>query len=134
MNLFVGIGRTTQNLELKHSQSGTAVCRFTIAINEKFSGKDETTFMNIVTFNKTAENCEKYLSKGSKVAVRGRIQNGSYIDKDGITRYTTDVIANEVEFLNSRNQSTEDEANNNSQAILNKIGNDIDIEDEELPF
>ena len=76
-----------------------AVARFTIAINrmKKDGGAD---FPNIVVFGKQAENCEKYLRKGSKVAIEGRIQTGSYEREDGTRVYTTDVVAERVEFLN----------------------------------
>ena len=123
MNIYICTGNICQNPELKHSQSGMAICRFTVAINERGkNGEKETTFMNIVTFNKTAENCSKYLLKGSKVAIRGRIQNGSYSDKEGITRYTTEVIANEVEFLSTKNQNEE---YSNKQSFTDIIENDL---------
>lgn len=99
------IGNLTRDPVLKYSsnEKHTAVCRFTIAVNEGYGEKQKTSFISIVTFGTTAENCSKYLSKGRKVAVSGRIQSGSY-EKDGRTVYTTDVIAGEVEFLSGGQQ------------------------------
>lgn len=99
------IGNLTRDPVLKYSsnEKRTAVCRFTIAVNEGYGEKQKTSFISIVTFGTTAENCSKYLSKGRKVAVCGRIQSGSY-EKDGRTVYTTDVIAGDVEFLSGGQQ------------------------------
>lgn len=100
MNSVVLIGNLTRDPELRYSTGAnqTAVCRFTIAVNDGYGDKQRTSFIPIVVFNKSAENCDKFLAKGRKVAVQGRIQTGSY-EKDGRTVYTTDVIANSVEFL-----------------------------------
>lgn len=100
MNSVVLIGNLTRDPELRYSTGAnqTAVCRFTIAVNDGYGDKQRTSFIPIVVFNKSAENCDRFLAKGRKVAVHGRIQTGSY-EKDGRTVYTTDVIANSVEFL-----------------------------------
>jgi single-strand DNA-binding protein len=86
---------------MKYTQSGLAITRFTLALNRpKKDGQDQgADFINIVTFGKLAENCANYLAKGRKTAVSGRINSGSYEDKDGKKVYTVDVIANSVEFL-----------------------------------
>lgn len=109
MNNVVLIGNLARDPELRYTTGGnqTAVCRFTIAVNDGFGDRQRTSFIPIVVFGKSGENCEKYLRKGSKVCVNGRIQTGSY-EKDGRTVYTTDVIANNyggVEFLTSGQQS-----------------------------
>lgn len=103
MNSVHLIGRMTRDPELRYSgDSQMAVCRFSIAIDR---GKDRdgndrgADFPNIVVFGKTAENCEKYLTKGRKVAIAGHLQTGSYTNKDGVKVYTTDVIADRVEFI-----------------------------------
>ena len=103
MNTVVLIGNLTKDVEVRYSTGAkqTAVGRFTLAINSGYGDKQRADYINIVTFGKTAENCEKWLKKGSKCAVRGHIQTGSYEGKNGKV-YTTDVIADEVEFLNSR--------------------------------
>ena len=107
MNSVVLIGNLTRDPELRYSTgaSQTAICRFTVAVNDRRRNpqtqewEDNASFIPIVVFGKTAENCEKYLAKGRKVAVNGRIQTGSYVNKDGNKVYTTEVIASNVEFL-----------------------------------
>ena len=103
MNSVVLIGNLTKDVEVRYStgEKQTAVGRFSLAINSGYGDKKRVDYINIVTFGKTAENCEKWLKKGSKCAVRGHIQTGSYEGKNGKV-YTTDVIADEVVFLNSR--------------------------------
>ena len=105
MNNVNLIGNLTRDPELRYSTGAnqTAVCRFTIAVNDGYGDKQRTSFIPIVVFNKQAENCDRYLAKGRRVAVTGRIQTGSY-EKDGRTVYTTDVIASNVEFLSSGQQ------------------------------
>ena len=101
MNNVQLIGRLTKDPEVKYTQSGMAVARFSLAIDRQVGkGKEKQTDLpNVIVFDKQAENCEKYLKKGLKVAINGRIQTGSYKNKDGNTVYTTDVIANNVEFI-----------------------------------
>ena len=103
MNIVNLIGNITKNPEVRYTTgtNPTAVCRMNLAVNDGYGEKQRTSFIPIVVFGKQAENCEKYLSKGSKIGVTGRIQTGSY-EKDGVTHYTTDVIANSVEFLNTK--------------------------------
>ena len=106
MNVVILIGNLARDPEKTFTNSGMAVTRFTVAIN-RFSrkeGGDSADFIRVTAFDKQAELVEKYLHKGSKVGVEGRIQTGSY-EKDGKTVYTTDVIANRVEFLDSRRDS-----------------------------
>lgn len=107
MNQVQLIGRLTRDPELRYStgQNQTAVCRFSLAINTGYGDRQRTDYPNIVVFGKVAENCEKYLRKGSQAAVTGRIQTGSYTNKDGQKIYTTDVIASSVEFLGSAKNS-----------------------------
>ena len=111
MNSVILIGNLTRDPELRYSTGGsqTAICRFTVAVNDRRRNpqtqewEDNPSFIPIVVFGKQAENCDRYLAKGRKVAVNGRIQTGSY-EKDGRTVYTTEVIANNVEFLSSAQQ------------------------------
>jgi len=104
MNNCVLIGRLTSTPELRYApETETAVCSFTLAV-DRF-GKDKgADFIRIKCFAKTAENCQKYLDKGKQCAVEGRINTGSYKNKDGVTVYTTDVVANRVEFLGSKSE------------------------------
>jgi single-strand DNA-binding protein len=102
MNSVVLIGRLTRDPELRYTASTQmAVATFTIAIDRptKAGGEKQTDFPRITVFGKSAENCEKFLVKGRLVAVQGRLQTGSYTNKDGATVYTTDVVADRVEFL-----------------------------------
>ena len=99
MNQVNLIGRLTRDPDVRYNQNQMAVARFSIAINSGYGDNERTDYPNIVVFGKQAENCEKYLTKGRLVAVNGRIQTGSYQNKDGNTVYTTDVVASRVEFL-----------------------------------
>ena len=111
MNNVTLIGRLTRDPEVRYtSGSQMAVARFSVAIDRPVKqGQDkQTDFPSIVVFGKQAENCERYLSKGKLVGIEGRIQTGSYTNKDGNKVYTTDVVASRVEFLewgDSRNNS-----------------------------
>lgn len=113
MNKVILVGNLTRDPELTETPSGVAVCRFSIAVTRDYAGADgnrETDFFNITVWNKQAENCGKYLKKGNKVAVVARLQNRSYEDKDGVKRYVTDIIANEVEFLTPKGSQGEEDA------------------------
>lgn len=105
MNKVYLIGNLTRDPELAETSSGIKVCRFAIAVNRTYATSDgtrETDFFNITVWRNQAENCGRYLKKGSKVAIVGSLQNRSYEDKDGVKRNVTDIIASEVEFLASR--------------------------------
>ena len=151
MNNVNLIGNLTRDPELRYSTGAnqTAVCRFTIAVNDGYGDKQRTSFIPIVVFNKQAENCDRYLAKGRRVAITGRIQTGSY-EKDGRTVYTTDVIASNVEFLSTgqqgQGQSTGDfgqQAFNSQPAPQAPVQNgpEIDVpggftslQDDDIPF
>lgn len=107
MNRVGLIGRLTKDPELRQA-SGSASCRFTLAVDRRRSsqGQPETDFISCVCFGKTAENISRYLHKGSKVGIDGRIQTGSYINRQGTKVYTTDVIADHIDFLDSRSEDT----------------------------
>jgi len=108
MNKVCLIGRLTAKPELRYTNSNIPYTRFSLAVNRTFSnaqGQRETDFINIVVWRKQAENVCNYLDKGSLVSVEGRIQTGSYDDKDGNKRYTTDVAADNVQFLETKGQS-----------------------------
>ena len=113
MNRVELIGRLTRDPELRYTSSNIATARFTLAVNRPFqsqNGENGTDFINIVVWRKQAENVKKYVSKGSLVSVEGRIQTGSY-EKDGQRIYTTDVVADSVQFLESKSQSASRTAN-----------------------
>ncbi|WP_342505890.1 single-stranded DNA-binding protein [Sporosarcina sp. FSL K6-2383] len=116
INRVVLVGRITKDLELKYSQSGVAVCRFNLAVNRTFknaNGEQEADFPSILTFRKTAENVANHLHKGSLVGIDGRIQTGSY-EKDGVRVYTTEILADSVQFLEPRNSNTGNTPTNQS--------------------
>lgn len=103
MNSVVLIGRLTKDPELSYTPRQTAVCKFTLAVDRPLAGAErQADFIRITAWGAQAENSNRYLRKGSKCAVNGRIETGSYKDRNGNTVYTTDVIANIVEFLDSK--------------------------------
>ena len=115
MNKVFLIGRLTRDPELRYTGSNIPVATFSLAVNRNFSnqnGEREADFFNIVVWRKQAENCKNYLTQGSQVCVEGRIQTRSYDDKDGSKRYVTEVIADNVEFLGSKNSSNNSNSNN----------------------
>lgn len=108
INRVVLVGRLTRDPELRYSQSGTAICRFTLAVNRTFSnaqGEREADFVSCVTFKKSAENVANFLKKGSLAGVDGRIQTGSYEGQDGKRVYTTDIVCDSVQFLEPKGQA-----------------------------
>lgn len=110
MNQVILIGRLTKDPEIRYlSTSQTAVTNFTLAVDRPFSKEKIADFLRIVVYGKSAENCERYLSKGSQVGIQGKIQTGSYETKTGEKRYTTDIIADRVEFLGTSGGKKEPE-------------------------
>ena len=108
MNKVMLIGRITAKPELRYTPSNVPTTRFSVAINRTFtnaSGERETDFINVVVWRKQAENVCNYLNKGSLVAIEGRLQTNNYTDKDGNKRYTVEVVADSVEFLDTKAQS-----------------------------
>jgi len=107
MNKVTLIGRSTKDADVRYSQGDKpmAIARISLAVDRKFKQEGQPTadFINCIAFGKTAEVIEKYVVKGTKIAVVGRIQTGSYTNKDGQKVYTTDVVIDELEFCESRN-------------------------------
>ena len=115
MNRVCLIGRLTAKPELRTTSNNLSTTRFTLAVNRNFSnaqGEREADFITIVAWRKQAENICQYLDKGSLVSVEGRIQTGSFDDKDGNRRYTTEVIADQVNFLESKGQRAQNAGSN----------------------
>ncbi len=136
MNKVYLIGNLTRDPELAETSSGIKVCRFAIAVNRTYAGSDgtrETDFFNITVWRTQAENCGRYLKKGSKVAIVGSLQNRSYEDKDGIKRNVTDIVASEVEFLTSRSGS-EGEEIAQSPSTRRERPKLEPVSDDDLPF
>ena len=121
INKAILIGRLTRDPELRYTSSNRAVCQFSIAVDRPFTnqttGQREADFINIVVWDKQAENVSKYVTKGRLVSVEGRLQSRSYDDKDGKKVYVTEVVANSVQFLStgssngSSNSYSQPEAN-----------------------
>ena len=108
MNRVCLVGRLTAKPELRYTGSNIPYARFSLAVNRTFNnaqGEREADFINIVVWRRQAENVANYLDKGSQVSIEGRIQTGSYTAQDGSRRYTTDVVADSVQFLDSRRQN-----------------------------
>ena len=122
MNQVILIGRLTKDCELSYTpNTQTAVCRMTLAVDRpKRNGEDQgADFIRITVWGRQAETCDRYLSKGRQVAVAGRIQTGSYKDRSGQTVYTTDVVAERVEFLGGNNNQHQE--TQQTSADLNDI-------------
>jgi len=143
INRVVLVGRMTKDIELKYTQNGIANVRFTLAVNRAFTnqnGERQADFINCVAWRSQAENMAKFLRKGSLIGLEGRIETGSYQAQDGTTRYTTDVIADSVQFLESRNESqgaqslAEARQQVSQQSNTNGNNGSININDNDLPF
>ncbi len=160
MNKVILIGRLARDPEMRTTGSGVAVTRFTVAVSRPFApqgGQPQTDFIGCIAWRRQAENIAKYCSKGSQVAVEGRIQTGSYDGQDGQRHYTTDIVADNVTFLGSRpnndagNNYTPSESSysqsmpsyNEPQAIpgtdvgedpFKDFGEEIALSDDDLPF
>ena len=143
MNKVQLVGRLTRDPEIRYSQgeNATATARFSVAVNRRFKNSDgnyDADFINCVAFGKSAEFVEKYFKKGMAIGLTGRIQTGSYTNKDGQKVYTTDVVVEETEFVESKGASSADNSNNSRPAPNVTNNNDFmsipDGVDEELPF
>ena len=136
MNKVVLIGRLTKNPELRFTPgTGKAVATFTIAVDRKFSKeKKETDFIPIVVWGKQGESAANNLEKGRLVAISGRIQTRNYEGKDGIRRYITEIVADEVQFLDYKNSSSNNVANDNNSTSYDEGWNDPIDDDDEIPF
>jgi single-strand DNA-binding protein len=108
LNRVVLIGRLTRDAELRYTQNGNAVCTFTIAVDRKYN-REETDFIQIVAWQKMAENIAQYTTKGSLVAIEGRIQTRNYENQEGRRVYVTEVVADDVRFLDRRKKAEDDD-------------------------
>ena len=160
MNKVFLIGRLTRDPELRYTGNNTAVASFGIAVNRNFTnqqGERDADFFNVTVWRKQAENVKNYLSKGSQVAIEGRLQSNTYDDANGQKRTSIDVVADNVEFIGSRNSSNNSNNMNSSASNAGPtpydfgyapepkgtdvdsnpfadFGNSIEISDDELPF
>ena len=144
MNKIMLIGRLTKDPELRYTQSGTAVASFTLAVDRRFSnqsGEREADFVNCVAWNKAAEFVAQYFYKGKQMALEGRLQVRSYDGNDGQRRWVTEVVAEQIEFVGSKNDTgsgsgRQDYQNNNNASAGSGLGlgEEIVFDDNDLPF
>jgi len=142
MNKSILLGRLTKKPEIRISQAtNTKVAMFSLAVNRKYVKQGEerqADFFNIVAYSKLAEFAEKYLNQGTQICITGRLQNRSWEDKNGITRYITEVIAEEIYFADSPKKADESilwsTPSNNNQSAENTDDGVISSDEDDLPF
>ena len=130
MNKAILIGNLTKDPEITTTNNGVSVCRFTLAVSRRYAnaeGERETDFINVVVWRNLADNCHKFLKKGSKAAVVGSIQSRSYDANDGTKRYITEIVAEEVEFISTKSDATSVKADD-------EVAKLEPITDDNLPF
>ena len=138
MNKVYLIGNLTRDPEISTTPSGISICRMSIAVGRRFAnaeGSRETDFFNITAWRGTADNCGKFLKKGNKIAVSGSIQTRTYDRQDGTKGFSIDIVADEVEFLSSRNDAA-DGSNEGGMSMggSNPVSDLQPINDDNLPF
>lgn len=135
MNRVILMGRLTKNPEIKYAgkDNDMAVARYTLAVNRRYKrdGEQEADFISCVTFGKSAEFAQKYLRKGIRIVIGGRISTGSYKDQDGKTIYTTDVIVEEHEFAQNKDGSGGEDLSETSKTDKDGF---MEVQDGEIPF
>lgn len=148
MNKVFLIGRLTRNPELRYTSSNVAVATFSLAVNRNFTNQDgerEADFINIQVWKKLAENCGKYLTKGSQIAIDGRIQTRTYDAQNGSKRYVTEVVAESIQFLDNKKDGQATNNTTSTQEIsrsdpYEEMGKQVSLEDypnideNDLPF
>ena len=139
MNKVYLIGNLTRDPEVSTTTSGISMCRMSIAVGRRFSnaeGGRDTDFFNITAWRGTADNCAKFLKKGNKIAVSGSIQTRTYEKADGTKGFSVDIVADEVEFLSSKNDGSNEGNNEGGMAIggSSPVSDLQPIDDDNLPF
>ena len=135
MNKVYLIGNLTRDPEISTTTSGISVCRMSIAVGRRFAnaeGGRDTDFFNVTAWRGTADNCAKFLKKGNKIAVSGSIQTRNYEKADGTKGFSIDIVADEVEFLSSRNDGTSEGVM--SVGSSSPVSDLQPIDDDNLPF
>ena len=136
MNKVILVGNLSRDPELTTTNGGVSVCRVTVAVQRRFQnseGERDADFINIVVWRAQAENCHKFLKKGSKCGIVGRLQTSSYDGQDGAKRYVTEVVADEVEFLSTRSAGS-DNGSVEEKPAAKKVAELEPIDDDSLPF
>lgn len=139
MNKVILVGRFTRDPEIRYTtgENASAIARFSVAVNRRFKnieGNYEADFINCIAFGKSAEFIEKYFRKGMAIGLTGRIQTGSYTNKDGQKVYTTDVVVDEAEFVESKGSGSTESTHTTSENKNTDFMNIPDDISEELPF
>jgi single-strand DNA-binding protein len=142
MNLVIQTGRLGKDVELNYSGSGTAIGKFSIAVDDGWGDNKKTFWFNVVVFKKTAELCAEHLAKGSKVLIRGRLQTRSWDDsKSGEKKYATEIVGEEVEFLSAKPAATPAQqaaqrppASRNRTSAPPASASDAFVPDDDIPF
>lgn len=137
INSVTLIGRLTKSLEVKLISNGNVSARFTLAVQESFKSKNgeyATNFISCVIFGKAASNLAQHTQTGSLIAVDGRLKTGSYDNKQGQKVYTTDVIVEEFNLLESKSKTNNNSNPQQSEAYTNAFDSGIEISDEDMPF
>lgn len=136
MNKVTLIGRIANNLEIRSTSTGKSICEFRLAINRPANkdGERIADFINCRVWNKQAENLEKYQSKGSLIAVVGRIQVDAFQDKEGKNRYNTYVLVEELQYLQSKKENTQEKNEFENFKSTTEVQQQFDYTDEDLPF
>jgi len=156
INRVILVGRLTKDPELRYTTGNISVAKFTLAVNRSFTsganGEREADFIQCVVWRKQAENLARFVKKGGLIGVEGRIQTGSYDDKDGVRKYTTEVVCDSVQFLEPKSQddesykeynrqdnsndlySNDNYNNNNNQNSRKESTPTIDVAEDDLPF
>lgn len=136
MNSVQLLGRLTRDPDMRYADSGSTIAKFSLAVDRRFKqeGGETADFINCIAFGKTAEFIEKYFTKGLKIALNGRIQTGSYTNKDNVKVFTTDVVVENVEFAESKNNNSNAVSNTATSTPNGDFMSVPDGIDEELPF
>ena len=152
LNCFVGIGRLTRDPELRYTPSGTAVCKFGLAINRNYKNQEgnnieDTLFINVSSWGRQAEYCSQFLKKGRRVAVNGELRSNNWQDREGNKRVTFEINARTVQFLDylkdvdntqedeyQKNDSIKEDSSMEKDSLEEENRNDQDEDEEDSPF
>ncbi len=137
MNKVILAGRLTKDIEMRYTQTGKAIARFILSVNRRVSKdkeKQQADFIPIIVWNKLAEICSKYLTKGSQILVEGHLQIRDYVAQDGKKHYIAEVIAQELEFMGSKVTAGNEQLQNQEQNISQEEITQDTATDEEIPF
>ena len=136
MNKVILVGRLTKDPELRTTNNGKSVCRFTVAVDRKVKqeGQPSADFIPVVAWNRQAEVISQYLVKGRQIALNGRLTTGSFTNKDGVKQYTTEVMLDEFDFISDNSGVKNGKAGNSQNIVMEDEDFNIISDEEEVPF